>query len=223
MVMEFCQGKVLSKCEGEAGLAKRVGRELGDAVLYLHDKGVVHRDVKPDNVVWGPEGVKLLDFSFAKYVGEAVGGCVPSTPGCLTLRAAPFEAVMRYATHADRRGAIVDVSASHLAKQDIYGLGLCILTLLASPATRAREGLLFNAKGGVEELTRAKRSKPEFVDADWEENGGEVTALAREWVACTMHPDPDERLSASEALEHAWLREGCGVVEEVLNPIVPLS
>lgn len=214
LVMDLCEGRVLSKCVGEGGLAKRVARELGSALKYLHDNGVLHRDVKPENVVFGPEGVKLLDFSFAKYVGQAVGDTVPSTPSCLTLRAAPFEAVVRYAAFADRRAATVDVPPSQLAKQDVYGMGLCILTLLAPPATRSHEGLLFNAKGGIDDIAKAKKEKPGFVEGDWEENGGQVPRLARDWVACTMDPDPDCRWSVNDALEHPWLCD-----RPVLGPV----
>ncbi len=50
-----------------------VGSQVGDALAYAHAKGVVHRDVKPSNVLIDKRGTCLLaDFGIAKVVEEAV-------------------------------------------------------------------------------------------------------------------------------------------------------
>lgn len=48
--------------------AARVLRPLLEGVAYLHDLGIVHRDMKPDNVMCGNsiEDVKIIDFGLAK-------------------------------------------------------------------------------------------------------------------------------------------------------------
>ena len=47
--------------------AIRILRELGDAVAYAHDRGVLHLDLKPDNVMIDAEGhVRVLDFGLAQ-------------------------------------------------------------------------------------------------------------------------------------------------------------
>jgi serine/threonine-protein kinase len=47
---------------------ERVGRELLDALIHAHSRGIVHRDVKPDNILIGREGVVLVDFGIARAI-----------------------------------------------------------------------------------------------------------------------------------------------------------
>jgi len=52
--------------------AVRIGRDVLGALAYAHENNVVHRDVKPDNIVLSTEGAMLLDFGIARAI-EAVG------------------------------------------------------------------------------------------------------------------------------------------------------
>jgi hypothetical protein len=74
IVMEHCGGGTLAtllSAEGpfEPGRAIRVGSTICDALEYAHSKGIVHRDVKPANVLVGDDGLfKVGDFGIAKAV-----------------------------------------------------------------------------------------------------------------------------------------------------------
>ena len=76
LVLEYVPGRSLSQVVREDGplppmQAVAIARETCDALAYLHAQGIVHRDVKPDNVLHGPDGhVKLLDLGIA-HVGTA--------------------------------------------------------------------------------------------------------------------------------------------------------
>ncbi|WP_258016557.1 serine/threonine-protein kinase [Streptomyces sp. AJS327] len=75
IVMELVQGRSLADVLGEGTMepreAARIGLAVAGALDAAHEKGVLHRDVKPDNVLLGRYGrVVLTDFGIAQVEGE---------------------------------------------------------------------------------------------------------------------------------------------------------
>jgi serine/threonine-protein kinase len=71
IAMEFVEGRPLSESIREGGMAVstviRYGRQIAGALEHAHARGVIHRDLKPLNVVITPDGdAKILDFGLAK-------------------------------------------------------------------------------------------------------------------------------------------------------------
>ena len=70
MVMEWCEGRLLREILDEGRIdpqrAIRIAVEVLDALEYIHENGVVHRDMKPENImVDARDNVKLIDFGIA--------------------------------------------------------------------------------------------------------------------------------------------------------------
>ncbi|MDP3968601.1 MAG: serine/threonine-protein kinase [Nocardioides sp.] len=77
LVMELVEGPTLGSEVSAAPLdlerAGAVGVQVAEALAYVHAHGVVHRDVKPGNVLIGADGrVKLADFGIARLMDDAV-------------------------------------------------------------------------------------------------------------------------------------------------------
>jgi hypothetical protein len=113
--MEYIEGKPL-KGPVPAGEAIRAGIQIAEALEHAHAHGVVHRDLKPDNILATKAGVKVLDFGLAKLTAQeadvtlTVAGGVMGTP--------------LYMAGEQGLGKPAD------ARTDIYALGLILHELL---------------------------------------------------------------------------------------------
>ncbi len=106
----------------------RIGADLADALEYAHERGLVHLDIKPSNVLIGADGVPmLLDFHLARPPLRA-GSAPPPWLGGTPEYMAPELAA---AVEAVRAGA--DVPGTVDGRADIYSLGLLLREALDAP------------------------------------------------------------------------------------------
>ena len=85
-VMAYVSGDNLAKRLHEKGVlniddVRRITREVGDALAYAHERGVVHRDIKPDNILLDASTGRTMvtDFGIARAASEGEGGRLTAT------------------------------------------------------------------------------------------------------------------------------------------------
>ncbi|GAA1647482.1 protein kinase domain-containing protein [Actinoplanes couchii] len=117
LVMEFVDGEHLGDVLRSGPLsparAAEIAADVADALNVMHLTGVVHRDIKPDNIIISPDGAaRLVDLGFATWSGQQSGEAVAGT-----LTYAPPE----------QNGTLqrpVD------ARSDLYALGIVLFECL---------------------------------------------------------------------------------------------
>ena len=123
LVMEYLEGETLDDrlTRGPLPAADilRYGAEIADALDHAHRKHVIHRDVKPSNVMLTAAGVKLLDFGLAK--GPLPVATTPTSTASLDQRKLTAEGTMigtfQYMAPEQLEGKSVD------GRTDIFALG----------------------------------------------------------------------------------------------------
>ena len=114
LVMELVDGPTLAGQVLDPARAAVVGAQVADALAHVHAAGVVHRDVKPANILLAPDGsARLADFGIARIVDGA-----RHTGTGLTIGTAP------YLSPEQVTGAGTGPPA------DVYALGLVLLEVL---------------------------------------------------------------------------------------------
>jgi serine/threonine protein kinase len=86
LVFEYIEGPTLRERIGRGTLpaseVARLARELGGALSRAHEAGVIHRDVKPENIMLSRDGAKITDFGIARLPDSKLtrAGAVLGTP-----------------------------------------------------------------------------------------------------------------------------------------------
>jgi serine/threonine protein kinase len=192
MVMEFVRGRTLSKVLAEKGRlaapqAINIMAQALSGLGYAHKRNVIHRDVKPANIMIGDEDVaKVTDFGIARLLGSARMTKVGSIVG--TLEYISPEAVL---------------GKEATALSDIYSSGVVLYELLTGRLPFASDNEFALAKAQVENQPPPIRQWVPDIPRPLED--AVMKALAK---------DPARRFETAEAMAMALnncLQSGAGV------------
>ena len=139
-VMPFVEGESLRQKltrEGRLSLheAVRILREVTDALAYAHGRGIVHRDIKPDNVMLSGRHALVTDFGVAKAVSAAAAADQLTTVGL----------ALGTPAYMSPEQAMGETDLDH--RSDIYALGAMAYEMLtgAPPFSRSTAQAILSA------------------------------------------------------------------------------
>ncbi len=134
LVMEYLEGETLKELLDRGPLpvadARRYAAEMIDALDTAHQRGVVHRDLKPDNVFITDNGSKLLDFGIARMIAHDVSAS--ATVGIYATQQGSVIGTAGYMSPEQARGQAVDKRA------DIWAFGCVLFEMLSGRPAFAR-------------------------------------------------------------------------------------
>jgi serine/threonine-protein kinase len=178
LAMEFVDGRSLSEIFADGPLAYddflRLMRRVASGLEAAHQRGIIHRDVSPDNIIV-PQGdlsrAKIIDFGIARsnLVGDA------------TVIGVGFAGKHNYVS-PEQVGLF---GGDDTARSDIYSLALVLFQALT--------GRKLDMGGSQFQLVEKRRSVPDLTDVD---------IRLRPLLERMLQPDPALRLASMAEIEH---------------------
>ena len=189
-VMEYLQGQDLAQVVGETGpmawkRARPIMLQVCSALQAAHEQGIVHRDIKPGNIVLVKRGgaaehVKVLDFGIAKVLGQdpdakglTQSGVVVGTPEYMSPE-------QGWGQPVDHRG-------------DIYALGVLLYELLTAK-------IPFSGTTMMEILNRHMFEVPDIKHPNIPEEVGPIILKAMQKDRTLRFQSMNEMAAAVEAV-----------------------
>lgn len=193
MLMEFVSGGDLMDfvaAHGTVGedAGREITRQVLEAVKYMHDQGISHRDLKPDNIMIeqdDPVLIKITDFGLAKVQNQNTF----LNTFCGTLAYVAPEVIegknIEDKTNRDLYSSLVDM----------WSIGCLVYVILTGH-------LPFSGQSQNELFKQIKRgSYHEGPLKDYR-----ISEEARNFIDSLLNVDPKERMDAEKALQHPWIK-----------------
>jgi serine/threonine protein kinase/Tol biopolymer transport system component len=199
LVMEFLEGETLADRLAKGPLPTeqvlRYGIEICEGLERAHKSGVVHRDLKPGNVMLTKTGAKLMDFGLAK---ATLAGAVPASSLTMTIADQPLTArgtilgTFQYMSPEQAEGKEAD------ARSDIFALGAMLYEMVTGKRA-------FTGKSQASMVAAILASEPTPISVVQPMT---PPALAQVVKSC-LAKDPEERFQTVHdlKLQLKWIAE----------------
>ena len=190
LIMEHCNGgslsnKIQQRINHEEpfdeNIISEIIRQISSAIKYIHDRGICHRDLKPDNICFTNMGsmenntAKLIDFGLGKMMSKnEKSDSIVGSP----LYVAPEV-----------------LNKNYTKKCDIWSLGVIIFLLVGGYPP-------FLGNNNAETNMKILKMKYEFKDSGFKNASEEVKDLIRHCLV-----KEDERYTIEQVLEHKWINK----------------
>lgn len=187
IALEYVDGETLTsflKGSHKFGATLDIATQIASALDAAHSAGIVHRDIKPDNVMIRKDGlVKILDFGIAKLTEanspeieseDKTAVQVNTTPGMIIGTAS-------YMSPEQAAGKEVD------ARTDIFSFGVVLYEMMSGR-------LPFEGGTAMESISSILKDEPKPL------NDPEVPSDLRKMIGKCLRKDPDERYQTMKGL-----------------------
>ena len=203
IAMEFLDGRTLKELLVRHGptpipVAIDYARQILGALAFAHRNGIVHRDIKPHNIVVGPDGhLKVTDFGIARSGASQM------------TEAGSIVGTAQYLSPEQARGAPVD------ARSDLYSLGIVLYEMLTGKVP-------YTGDTPVEIAMKHLSAIPETPSTLREDVPHDLDAV----VMRALAKDPDQRYASAEEMDADLARVARGVAvsrktEEAMTQVLP--
>ena len=188
IIMEYIRGDELFNKINEIHkfteeTAAIIIKSIFQGIAYCHSLGIVHRDIKPENILV-PSGKGNVDYTLLKIIDF----------GASVLKKGEKKFTFRFGTPYYIAPEVLNQSYDE--KCDIWSIGIILYLLLTGTVP-------FNGNNDDEIWKKIISEEINFSNSKFKNLSKEAKDLLKKLLV----KNPEERLSASEALEHIWIKK----------------